>query len=69
MASSNKKSDSENEAAEFPRFVVLESLAFPKLPPLLIEKVILNRATPQTVKKIRNRNLLMEVCKIIRGFS
>ena len=71
MASSNKKSkqilsesDSENEAADFPRFIVIESLeevCFAKFSPFLIEKVISARASPKTVKKTRNLNLLVEV--------
>ena len=70
-ASSNKKSkqnlfesDSENEAANFPRFVVIESLEevyLAKFWPFLIEKVISTRASPKTVKKTRNHNLLVEV--------
>ena len=71
MASSNKKtkrnlseSDSENEAADFPRFIVIESLeevCLAKFPPFLIEKVISTRASPKNVKKTRNGNLLVEV--------
>ena len=71
MASSNKKtkqnlseSDSENEAADFLRFIVIESLeevCLAKFSPFLIEKVISTRATPKTIKKTRNRNLLVEV--------
>ena len=71
MASSNKKSkrnlsksDSENEAADFPRFNVIESLeevCLAKFFPFLIEKVISTRASPKTVKKTRNGNLLVEV--------
>ena len=71
MASSNKKtkqnlseSDSENEAADFPRFIVIESLeevCLAKFSPFLIEKVISTRASPKTVKKTRNGNLLVEV--------
>ena len=71
MASSNKKtkrnlseSDSENEAADFPRFIVIESLeevCLAKFSPFLIEKVISTRASQKTVKKTRNGNLLVEV--------
>ena len=61
MRSSNKKfkktkwnladSDLENEAADFPRFIVIESLeeaCQAKFLPFLIEKVISARATPKT---------------------
>ena len=71
MASLNKKtkrnpseSDSENEAADFPRFIVIKSLeevCLAKFSPFLIEKVISTRASPKTVKKTRNGNLLVEV--------
>ena len=71
MASSNKKSkqnlsesDSENETADFPRFIVIESLeevCLAKFSPFLIEKVISTRASPKTVKKTGNGNLLVEV--------
>ena len=70
MASSNKtkrnlsESDSENEAADLPRFIVIESLekvCLAKLSPFLIEKVISTKASPQNVKKTRNGNLLVEV--------
>ena len=73
MASSNKKSkqnisesDLENEAADFPRFVVIESLEeiclVKFLPFLIIKKKVLSaRASPKTVKKTRNGNLLVEV--------
>ena len=69
MASANKKSklnlsDSENEAADFPRFIVIESLeeiCLAKFSPFLIEKVISTRTTLKTVKKTRNSNLLVEV--------
>ena len=71
MASSNKKSkrnlsesDSENGAADFPRLIVIESLegvCLAKFSPFLIEKVISTRASPKTVKKTRNGNLLVEV--------
>ena len=71
MASSNKKkinkrnlseSDSENGAADFPRFIVIESLVevcLAKFSPFLIEKVISTRASLKTVKT--NGNLLVEV--------
>ena len=58
------ESDSENEAAEFPRFIVIESLeevCLAKLSPFLIEKVISTRASPKNLKKTRNGNLLVEV--------
>ena len=71
MASSNKKtkrnvseSDSANEASDFPRFIVIESLeevGLAKFSYFLIEKVISTRASPKTVKKTRNGNLLVEV--------
>ena len=55
---------SENEAADFPRFIVIESLeevCLAIFSPFLIEKVICTRASPKTVKKTRNGNLLVEV--------
>ena len=71
MASSNKKSkqnlsesDSENEAADFPRFIgigSLEEVCLAKFSHFLIEKVISTRASPKTVKKTGNGNLLVEV--------
>ena len=71
MASSNKKTkrnlleyDYENEVADFPRFIVIESLeevCLAKFSPFLIEKVISTRASPKTVKKTRNGNLLFEI--------
>ena len=71
MVSSNKKSKrnlsesySENEAADFPRFIVIKSLedvCLAKFLPFLIEKVISTRASSKTVKKTRNGNLLVEV--------
>ena len=72
-ASSNKnlknrrnlsESDSENEAADFSRFIVIESLedvCQAKLSLFLIEKFISTRTTLKTVKKNRNWNLLVEV--------
>ena len=70
-ASTNKKtkwnlseSDSENEAADFPRFIVIESLEevrLAKFSPFLREKVISTRATLKNVKKTRNSNLLVDV--------
>ena len=77
MASSNKKKtkrnlselDSENEAADFPRFIVIESLEgvrLAKFSPFLIEKVISIRATPKSVKKPRNGNLLVGVDSILK---
>ena len=56
----------ENEAADFPRFIVTESLeevCIAKFSPFLIEKVISTRDTPKTVKKTKNGNLLVEVDK------
>ena len=47
-----------------PRFIVIESLeevCLAKFSPFLIEKVISTRASPKTVKKTRNGNLLVEV--------
>ena len=65
MASSNKKKRiSEDEAADFPRFIVIESLeevCLAKFSPFLIEKVISTRACQKTVKKTRNGNLLVGV--------
>ena len=71
MASSNKKtkrnlseSDSENEAADFPRSIVIESfeeVCLTKFSPFLIEKVISTRASPKNVQKTRNGNLFVEV--------
>ena len=58
------ESDSENEAADFPRFIAIESLeeeCLAKLSTFLIEKVISTRASLKTVKKTRNGNLLVEV--------
>ena len=70
MASSNKKtkrnlseSDSENEAADFPRFIAieyLEAVCLAKFSHFLIEKVISTRANPKTVTKTRNGNLFVE---------
>ena len=68
MAFSNKeqslsKPDLENEATDFPRFIVLESLEetyLTKLSPFFMEKVI-SRRTPRTVQKTRNSSLLVEV--------
>ena len=58
------ESDTENEAVDFPRFIVIESLeevCLAKFSPFLIEKVISTRASPKNVKKTRNGNLLVEV--------
>ena len=58
------ESNSENETADFRRFIVIKSLeevCLAKLSPFLIEKVISTRASPKTVKKTRNGNLLVEV--------
>ena len=73
MASSNKKkkktkrnlseSDLENEAADFPRFIVIESLEEVyqvKFWPFLIEKLFL-QGLLQKLLRIRNGNLLVEV--------
>ena len=67
IASSNKKvkrnlseSNSENEAADSTRFIVIESLdevCLAKFSPFVIEKVISTKASPKTVKKSRNGNL------------
>ena len=57
------ESDTENNAADSPRFIVIESLdevCLVKFSPFLIEKVISTRATPKRVKKTRNVNLLVE---------
>ena len=71
MASSNKKtkqnlseSNSENEAADFSRFIVIESLQevyLAKFLPFLIEKIISTRGISKTIKKTRNGNLPVEV--------
>ena len=58
------ESDSENEVAGIPRFIVieyLEEVCLAEYSPFLIEKVISTRACPKTVKKTRNGNLLVEV--------
>ena len=57
------ESDSENETADFPRFIIesLEEVCRAKLSPFLIEKVISTRASQKNVKKTRNGNLLDEV--------
>ena len=55
------ETDSENEAADFPRFIVIESLeeaCLAKFTPFLIEKVISTRASLKTVTKTRNGNML-----------
>ena len=60
----NLLEQNENEGADFPRFIVIESLeevCLVKFFPFLIEKVILRRATHQNVMKTRNGNLLVEV--------
>ena len=71
MASSNKKtkqnlseSDSENDTADFAKFIVIESLKAiyqAKFLPFLIEKVISKKATLKTVKKTRKGKFLVEV--------
>ena len=56
--------NSENEAADFSRFIVIESLevvCLAKFSPFLIENVKQTRATLQNVRKTRNGNLLIEV--------
>ena len=58
------ESDLEDDAADFPRFIVIESLeevCLAKFSPFLREKVISTRATPKNVKEIWKRNLLVEV--------
>ena len=58
------KSDWENEAANFPRFIVIKFLAkvcLVKFSPFLIEKVLSTRVTPRNVKKTRKQNLFVEV--------
>ena len=58
------ESDSVTEAADFPKFIVLESLqdiCQAKLSPFLLEKIILTKATSRSVKQTRNGNLFMEV--------
>ena len=58
------ESDSENEATDFPSFIVIKSLeevCLAKFSPFLIEKVISTRATLKTVKKTSNGNLVVEV--------
>ena len=58
------ESDSENEATDFLRFIVIESLeeiCLAKFSPFLIEKVISAMASLKTVKKTSNGNLLVEV--------
>ena len=58
------ESDLENEAADFPRLIVIESLeevCLSKFSPFLIEKLISTRASLKTVKQTRNSNLLVEV--------
>ena len=54
----------ESEAADFPRFFLIESfeeICLTEFFPLLKEKVISLRATPRSMKKTRNSNLLVEV--------
>ena len=56
--------DSENETADFSRFIVIESsdeVSPAKPSSFLIEKVIKQGYTEKNVKKTRNRNLLVEV--------
>ena len=58
------ESDLENEAADFPRFIVIESLeevCWAKFSLFFVEKVISTRATLKTVKKTRTGNLLVDV--------
>ena len=72
MTSSNKKnkkqnlleSDSEGEAADFPRFIVIESLEEVCLSQILAfphRKSYFNIGNTKNIKKIRNRNLLVQV--------
>ena len=63
----NKRNLSEsylkNEAADFPRFIVIESLeevCLVKFSSFLIEKVISPQASPKTVKKTRNGNFIVD---------
>ena len=66
MVFSNKKtkqnlseSDLENEAADFLRFIIIESLedtCLAKFSPFLKEKVISTRGAHRTIKKFRNAN-------------
>ena len=70
MASSNKKtkqnlseSDLENEAADFQRFIVIESLeevCLAKLSSFLSEKVIATKANPKKHKKNKEWNLVCQ---------
>ena len=58
------QNQTENEAADFPIFIVIESLeevCLAKFSPFPIEKVLSTRASPKTFKKTRNGNLLVEV--------
>ena len=70
MVPSNKKQNetcqnhSENEAADFFRFIVIKSLeeaCLYKFSLFLIEKVIKIRANPKNISKTRNGNLIVEV--------
>ena len=72
MASSNKKkkekklseSDSKNEAADFTRFIIIESLeraCVAKFSLFLVENIIAMRATYKNVNKTWNGNLLIDV--------
>ena len=58
------ESDSENEAANFFRFVAmvsLEEVYLAKFSPFFIAKVISTRAASKNLRKIRNGNLLVKV--------
>ena len=57
------ESDLENEAADFSRIIVIESLeevCQANFSPFFIEKIISTKASPKTVKKTRNGNFLVE---------
>ena len=59
-------SDSEPLPSTFPHFIVLESLdekQLTKLNPIIIEKTISGIVNPNSVKKLNNGTLLIEVDK------
>ena len=63
---SDTDSDSETSPSSFPRFIVLESLEekpLAKLNPFVIEKTINGIVIPQTVKKLKDGNILVEIDK------
>ena len=63
---SDTDSDSETSPSSFPRFIVLESLEekpLAKLNPFVIEKTISGIVIPQTVKKLKDGNILVEIDK------